>query len=196
MNATQLQATTTAKGFNNLCQASLPHLHPPVATASRTALHACSLFTWLRTHVLRQTWQCGVNRRCVPPFFFVHYPLHRRGLILGNAPPPANQGLCPLSSVLKETDLPRAQISIFFVCFLCLPVSFSIASRASMCPEERVYVLCESWRQVIKERLQSRSCKWNKKKKYPTFVEEDEEVDLLLKTNRTISSTFPVLRTP
>ena len=26
--------------------------------------------------VLRQTWQYGVNRRCVPPpFFFVHYPL-------------------------------------------------------------------------------------------------------------------------
>ena len=27
------------------------------------------------TVVLRQTWQYGVNRRCVPPFFFVHYPL-------------------------------------------------------------------------------------------------------------------------
>ena len=44
-----------------------------LATASRTALHACSLFTWLRTHVLRQTWQYGVNRRYVPPppFFFL-----------------------------------------------------------------------------------------------------------------------------
>ena len=28
------------------------------------------------TVVLRQTWQYGVNRRCVPPpFFFFHYPL-------------------------------------------------------------------------------------------------------------------------
>ena len=35
-------------------------LPPP----SATALHACSLFTWLRTHVLMQTWQYGVNQRC------------------------------------------------------------------------------------------------------------------------------------
>ena len=49
-------------------------LHPPLATASRTALHACSLFTWLRTHLLRQTWQCGVNRRLRPPFFFCSLP--------------------------------------------------------------------------------------------------------------------------
>ena len=25
-----------------------------------------------------QTWQCGVNRRCVPPFFVVHYPQQKR----------------------------------------------------------------------------------------------------------------------
>ena len=53
------------------------NLHPPLATAP--VQHACSLFTWLRTHVLMQTWQYGVNRRCVPPsFFFVHYPIVQR----------------------------------------------------------------------------------------------------------------------
>ena len=34
------------------------------------------------TVVLRQTWQYGVNRRCVPPFF-VHYLLGRRRLKWG-----------------------------------------------------------------------------------------------------------------
>ena len=35
------------------------------------------------TVVLRQTWQYGVNRRCVPPFFFVHYPLSLPNTVSG-----------------------------------------------------------------------------------------------------------------
>ena len=62
--------------------------HAILATVSRTALQACSLLTWLRTHVLMQTWQDRVNRCCVPPSFFVHFALvrpsdvHRRTTLL------------------------------------------------------------------------------------------------------------------
>ena len=48
---------------------------------------------------------------------------HERGLIRGNVPPPENHGLC----VRTRLELK----SHFFVCFLCLPLSFfCIASRA------------------------------------------------------------------
>ena len=62
----------------------------------------------------------------------------------------------PLCStcMLTEKDSPRSQIALFCL-FLCLPVSFfCIASRACARPEKGVYVVCESWRQVVKETLQ------------------------------------------
>ena len=74
-----------------------------------------------------------------------------------------------ITACCVRTRLELKSHFFLFVSF-CLPESFfSIASRA--CPEEGVYVVCESWRQVIKERLQRQNetqtkdeAKWNKNK--------------------------------
>ena len=87
---------------------------------------------------------------------------HGRGLILGN-PPPENHCLCVRTRVeLKSHFLclfPLLASVVLLYCFTCL------------CPVEGVYVVCESWRQVIKERLKRQNetqtkdeAKWNKNK--------------------------------
>ena len=59
--------------------------------------------------------------------------------------------------MLTETDLPRAQIALFFVCFRLHASVVLLYCFTCLWPEEGVYVVCESWRQVIKERLQSQN---------------------------------------
>ena len=71
---------------------------------------------------------------------------HGRGLILGNVPPPENHGLCVWTRLELKSHFfclfPLLASVVLLYCFTCL------------CPVEGVYVVCESWRQVIKERLQ------------------------------------------
>ena len=71
---------------------------------------------------------------------------------------------------LTETDSPRAQIALFCL-FHLLASGVLLYCFMCLCPEEGVYVVCESWRQVIKERLQRQNetqtkdeAKWNKNK--------------------------------
>ena len=68
------------------------------------------------------------------------------------------------------TDSPRAQIALFCL-FPLLASVVLLYCFTCMCPVEGVYVVCESWRQVIKERLQRQNethtkdeAKWNKNK--------------------------------
>ena len=71
---------------------------------------------------------------------------HGRGLIPGNVPPPENHGLCVRTRLDLKAHFfrlfPLLASVILLYCFTCL------------CPVEGVYVVCESWRQMIKERLQ------------------------------------------
>ena len=99
---------------------------------------------------------------------------HGRGLILGNVPPPENHGLWE--------RMPWAQIALFCL-FPLLASVVLLYCFTRLCPMEGVYVVCESWRQVIKERLQRQN---ETQTKHPTFVEEGNVVELLLKTTATI----------
>ena len=80
-----------------------------------------------------------------------------------NVPPPENHSLCVLTRLELKIALfclfPLLASVVLLYCFTCL------------CPEEGVYVVCESWRKVIQERLQRQNethtkdeAKWNKNK--------------------------------
>ena len=71
---------------------------------------------------------------------------HGRGLIPGNVLPPENHGLCVRT---------RLELKLHFVCLFPLLSSVVLLyCFTCLCPVEGVYGVRESWRQVIKERLQ------------------------------------------
>ena len=140
-------------------------LKRPLSLSARTS--ACSEATCTRIRFEKIRFRKD-------PFWGVHtYRMsirrprsHGRGLIPGNVPPP----LCWQRRTHPELKshlfclFPLLASVILLYCFTCL------------CPEEGVYVVWESWRQVIKEVLQRRNetqtkdeAKWNKTK-HPTFV--------------------------
>ena len=73
------------------------------------------------------------------------------------------------------TDSPRAQIALFCL-FPLLASVVLLYCFTCLCPVEGVYVVCESWRQVIKERLRRQNETQTKdeanetKTKHSTFV--------------------------
>ena len=81
-----------------------------------------------------------------------------------NVPPPENHGLCVRTRLELKSHFfclfPLLASVVLLYCFTCL------------CPVEGVHVVCESWRQMIKERLQRQNetqtkeeAKWKKKTK-------------------------------
>ena len=78
-------------------------------------------------------------------------------------PPPENHGLCVRT---------RLELKSHFFCLFALLASVVLLyCFTCLCPVEGVYVVCESWRQVIKERLQRQNetqtkdeAKWSKNK--------------------------------
>ena len=89
---------------------------------------------------------------------------HGRGLIPGNVPPPVY--ICSQ----RRTRL-ELKPHFFFCLFSLLASVVLLYCFTCLCPEEGVYVVWESWRQVIKEMLQRRNeaktkdeATWNKNK--------------------------------
>ena len=74
-------------------------------------------------------------------------------LIQGNVPPPENHDLCVLHVYWQRRI--RLELKTHFFCLFPLLASVVLLyCFTCLCPVEGVYILCESWRQLIKERLQ------------------------------------------
>ena len=85
---------------------------------------------------------------------------------LENSPPPENHGLCPLCSMLTETDLP--QIAFFFISFTC-QCRFSVLLHEAQARDHvlvpRKMSVCSLWTLVWRQGIKENGNKMKQKQK-------------------------------